>query len=434
MSRRTATNANHNSSSPTKRVRFDATSAPASPGDSTTSVNNTPLFIADSFIKNHVASLQPQLASILGKLGHQHVSLLHKLYNKQAQITRMEGDEDFIPRSARIDFQFHMSNRAEERPEFLALQEETNSHIADFRKFLRQQIIKATKIEGDTLVEEIKLGFLKALRLTIEAFLIGDDIGIAADNNMLHAIISSLMDNRHDTLLRHTSFSSFEEFCDTYKRFHNLSIFPVDGQSTGSGGSSTIATSPFFNRHPNNQTPVRDHSTIGPVSLLQLDKIARVLESVFIIPFDEYLKQLKKHQISLHLKKLSTTHFTEESTARSQMQLDREPSADREQLQSLIKKQTQAETKSLVKELNKLQEKIKNIESKKSSRGPRATPGASQKQVRIPSKQKQSTGNGNVKADESDNASKKGRERRNNQKDGNSTKKKSTKSKTKKGN
>jgi hypothetical protein len=391
MSRRTATSANSNSSPP-KRVRFDATSAPASPGDSTSPISNTPLFIADSFIKNHIVSLQPQLATILGKLGHQHVNLLHKLYNKKAQISRMEGDEDFIPRSARIDFQFHMSKHAEERPEFLALQEETNSHIADFRKFLRQQIIKATRIESDTLTEEIKIGFIKSLRLTIEAFLIGDDTGITADNNLFHAIVSSLMDTRHETLLRHTSFSSFGDFCDTYKRFHNLSTFPVNGQSNGSGGSSTTATSPFFGRTSNVQTAERrDHSATAPVTPVQLDKIARALESIFISPFDEYLKQFKKNKISLSLKKLSTMHFMEESTHNSQMHLDHEPSVDRAQLQSLIKKQTQAETKSLVKELNKLQEKLKSLETKNSSRGHPSTPGASQKQIRNSSKAQQNT-------------------------------------------
>jgi hypothetical protein len=432
MSRRTATNANQHSSSQSKRVRFDATSAPASPGDTTPSVNNTPLFIADSFIKNHVASLQPQLASILGKLGHQHVNLLHKLHNKKAQISRMEGDEDFIPRSARIDFQFHMSKHAEERPEFLALQEETNSHIADFRKFLRQQIIKATKIESDTLTEEIKIGFIKSLRLTIEAFLIGDDIGITADSTLLHTIISSLMDNRHDTLLRHTSFTLFEDFCETYKRFHNLTTFPVMDQTNRSRGSSTAAASPFFNRTSTAQVPERDHSATAPVTPLQLDKIARALESVFVVPFDEYLKQFKKNQISLNLKKLSTMHFMEETTHTTQMHLDQESSADRAQLQSLIKKQTQAETKSLVKELSKLQEKIKNLETKNSSRGPPSNPGASQKQIRNSSKQQQRNGNG--KADESANASRNGKERKKNRNDGNSIKRKSTRSKTRRSN
>mmetsp|Transcript_6411 Transcript_6411/g.12091 ORF Transcript_6411/g.12091 Transcript_6411/m.12091 type:complete len:425 (+) Transcript_6411:357-1631(+) len=424
MSRRNATDTNSSSASPNKRVRIDATSAPASSGD-TSAIKSTPLYVADTFIKNHIVSLQPQLASILGKLGQQHASLLHKLYNKKAQITRMESDEDFIPRSARIDFKFHMSKTAEERPEFLALQEETNTHIANFRKLLRQQIIKATKIESDTLTEEIKIGFVKVIRVSTEAFLIGDDTGVTPTSNLLHATVSALMGQRHATLLRHTTFTSFDTFCDTYKRFHNLSEFPL--APTGPD-TSAAAASRFFSPNNNNQsTPANQSVQVPPV---QLDKIARAIESVFIFPFDEYLKQCKKNQISLSLKKLFTMHFTEESTNDSQMHLDQEPAADRVQLQSLIKKQTQAETKSLAKALNQLQEKIKALESKKSSRGQSVPPGASPKQVR-PSTAPQK---GNDKAAGSAKGSNSNKGNKKSQTVKNSTKKNNSRSRTKRGN
>ena len=424
MSRRNATNTNSSSSSPNKRVRFDATSAPTPPGD-TSAIKSTPLYVADTFIKNHIVSLQPQLASILGKLGHHHVSLLHKLHNKKAQITRMESDEDFIPRSARIDFKFHMSKTAEERPEFLALQEETNTHIANFRKLLRQQIIKATKIESDALTEEIKIGFIKVIRVSTEAFLIGDDTGVTPNGDLLHATVSSLMEHRHATLLRHTTFTSFDVFCDTYKRLHNLSEFPI--APTGPSTSAAPASRFFSPNNTNPTTPAIQSVQVPPV---QLDKIARALESVFIFPFDEYLKQCKKNQISLSLKKLSTMHFTEEATNDSQMHLDREPAADRAQLQSLIKKQTQAETKSLSQELAKLQAKIKALESKKSQRGQSVPPGASTKQVRAST----APPKGNDKAAESAKGSNRNKGNRKSQNARNSTKKNNSRSQTKKGN
>jgi hypothetical protein len=414
MSRRNATNTNTSSSSPNKRVRFDATSAPAPSGDPNT-VKSTPLYVADTFIKNHIASLQPQLASILGKLGHQHVNLLHKLYNKKAQITRMESDEDFIPRSARIDFKFHMSKSAEERPEFLALQEETNNHIANFRMLLRRQIIKATKIESDALTEEIKIGFLKVIRVSTEAFLIGEDTDVIPTSDLLHSAISSLMESRHDTLLRHTTFTSFRDFCDSYKRLHNIPVFPINSTVPG---TSTAPASRFFNANPNNNQ-ASQASQPTPVPTVQLDKIARALESVFIFPFDEYLKQCKKNQISLSLKKLSTVHFSTEATNDSQMHLDHEPAADRAQLQSLIQKQTQAETKSLAKEINKLQEKIKALESKNVTRGQSAPPGASTKQVRASA----SSRKGNDKAVESAKGSNRNKGNKKQQNGRNSTKK-----------
>jgi hypothetical protein len=70
MSRRTATN--QQDTSP-KRVRFD----PTAKEFNGVVRQVTPKSLADSLIHQHVASLQPQLATILEKLGLAHVTLLH---------------------------------------------------------------------------------------------------------------------------------------------------------------------------------------------------------------------------------------------------------------------------------------------------------------------------------------------------------------------
>jgi hypothetical protein len=407
MSRRTATDSIE--SPRNQRVRFDATSAQAGTGDPTRATQ-TPIALADSFVKKHVMSLQPQLASILEKLGLQHVALLHKLQNKKVQITRMEGDEEFIPRSARIDFGFHMSKRAEERPEFLALQEETNSHITDFRKFLRQQIIKATRIEMTTLTEEIQVGYSKAIRLATEAFLVSDDT-CSSQPGLVHSAVSTMMDAKHEILLRHSTFDSYAAFCECYKRTHNIPTFPIARPTAAANRTATGNSRFFAGGASSSQTNNSGSATPPPThNLLELDKISRALESVFVTPFDEYIKQCKKNAISLHLKKISTAHFHGEATDATQMELDREPAIDRSQLQSLIKKHTQAETKNLSQEVMKLQQKLKNLESKNSRRGPSPRPGASStKKVRTPptkqqknNKQRSNQRTSSVKKDASD--------------------------------
>jgi hypothetical protein len=84
-------------------VHFDATLANAPSGEIKSASASTPKAIADAFIKTHVTSLQPQLASILEKLGLQYLDLLHSLYNKKSQISKMESNEEFIPCLAQID-------------------------------------------------------------------------------------------------------------------------------------------------------------------------------------------------------------------------------------------------------------------------------------------------------------------------------------------
>jgi hypothetical protein len=53
-------------------------------------MHKPPKAVAESFIRSHVASLQPQLATILEKLGIQHLNLLAKADNKDTMISKME--------------------------------------------------------------------------------------------------------------------------------------------------------------------------------------------------------------------------------------------------------------------------------------------------------------------------------------------------------
>ena len=106
-----------------KRVRFDPTATlPPSSTVNSTMMNNTdttdnstttsPSLVAKEYLRNHVASLHEQVAGILETLGRQQLQLLVKAYNKKKQVSRMEDDADFIPRSARVNFAFHMSDEA----------------------------------------------------------------------------------------------------------------------------------------------------------------------------------------------------------------------------------------------------------------------------------------------------------------------------------
>ena len=384
MSRRTATN---NQDTSPKRVRFDSTAKEPSGEDRQQA---TPKSLADSLIRRHVASLQPQLATILEKLGLSHIDLLHKLHSKKLQIDRMESSDEFIPRSARIEFMFHMSKAAGERPEFIALKEETDHRISEFRSFLSAQIIKATKIEYESYSELIKDNFVKAIRVAIQGFLVGDD---ALCNLNSDSITSVIFENHSERLLRHATFASVTSFYEKYKQQHNLPVFPIrTPHNTTTAAPSATSRSPFF--QPTNNANASTASTTNSVELItdptnhNFHSIIRAIESIFIFPFDEYLKQCKRNQISLELKKLSTSHFTEATTAATQMELDQEPSLDRSQLQDLVRKHAKAENKVLTQEIAKLQKQLKNMQSKNSQRGRSPRGGASsQKEIKQSTRQ-----------------------------------------------
>ena len=99
-------------------------------------------------------------------------------------------------------------------------------------------------------------------------------------------------------------------------------------------------------------------------------------EDFFATPFDLYKSQVTKNETDLQLKKLTTSHFMEESTHKAQIEIEQEPAASREQLQSLIQREATKQNKKLTEELKKLKSQLGN-HSKKEKRGKKKSMSAS---------------------------------------------------------
>ena len=119
----------------TKRLRFDSTAI--SPADSA----STPLATARQSFKTAVASLQPELASILDRLANELLLCLHRKAIKNNQVSEYEDDAEKVPRSAKQNFDLKGSKLIEKDEEFLSLCSETNQLVLDFRMTLKQQIV-----------------------------------------------------------------------------------------------------------------------------------------------------------------------------------------------------------------------------------------------------------------------------------------------------
>ena len=120
-----ATDTNNGSN---KRTRFDTTAhVPAT--EDTKDAATSPMSVASQHIRTHLTSLRPQIATILEKLAFAVLRLQAKQHNKQRQISKMESDAEFIPRSTRLKFELTASKTAELSMEFVALKDETLSLI-----------------------------------------------------------------------------------------------------------------------------------------------------------------------------------------------------------------------------------------------------------------------------------------------------------------
>ena len=142
-----------------KRVRFTKVNNPPSkkpkpPGKQLK--QKTPLVTAREYILEQSESLRESIATVLSTPARQILTLLHDIHEKKRKRDRMRKNDDKIPSSVKLDFEFHMSTGAKNTAEFKALLEDTTSQISEFEKYLKSQVIQATEIEISVMIEEVR--------------------------------------------------------------------------------------------------------------------------------------------------------------------------------------------------------------------------------------------------------------------------------------
>jgi hypothetical protein len=328
---------------PAKRTRFADTATTAA-ATTTTEDPTLPKMLAEAHINTTAASLHPQIAPIVTKLGKTHLLLLCKREQKQKAVQRLIDDEQLIPRSARFQFSLSAPKRTEASLEYTSLQEKAKAIVTQCGLDLKKLIIQAAKLEIKTMDTEIKIDLVRAIRLITQAFLIVNNDSSNYDNKV-HQLASL-----HVALLSKNAKMDINEFCDIYKNTHSLESFPVRV------ARETIeidhSDSMFTNQIARNTTATTEDTPSD------LDTIKQTIESVFITAWDKYTEQQQKNKIALELKKLSASFFTEHATEQSVIEVDQEPAADKVELKALIRQEAKAETKSLEQKINELTKQI----------------------------------------------------------------------------
>jgi hypothetical protein len=329
---------------PAKRARVDDTATSAATTTTTTEDPNLPKTLAEAHINTTAASLHPQIAPIVTKLGKTHLLLLCKREQKQKAVQRLIDDEQLIPRSARFQFTLSAPKRTEASLEYTTLQEKAKAIVTQCGLDLKKVIIQAAKLEITTMDNEIKIDLVRSIRLITQAFLIVNNDNTNCDNKV-HQLASL-----HIASLSKNAKMDINEFCDVYKNTHSLETFPVRLPRETieiDHSDSMFATQIARTTNETDQAQTND-----------LDIIKQTIESVLITAWAKYTEQQKKNKIALELKKLSASFFTEQATEQSVIEVDQEPAADKVELKALIRQEAKAETKSLEQKINDLTKQI----------------------------------------------------------------------------
>lgn len=202
-----------------KRVQFDYPPDDNIPKPLTHDTNLTPKASSIQSICSFAVTLRKHLSPIYLTAGLSHIEHLHKWNHKYLQLKKMADDDNYTPRSARLDtFQFRVSRQVEASDAFL----EVVAIIMDnFRKSLKQQIIATLRIEIKILLKELYNNLVKELHVIIKSTLLCDNSKISP-----HTILSLII-HYHSTDLLEPFDIPQDELCKLYKKTHALPIFPV---------------------------------------------------------------------------------------------------------------------------------------------------------------------------------------------------------------
>ena len=321
-----------------KRLRFDT--SVRSPDDEAV----TPLAAAKKTLATHCASLQPQIASLLLRLGQQHLSYLHRIWSKQRQISKLENDEQFIPRSARVQFVLTSSKLAEKDEEYLRLRDDTAILVLNFQKELKRKIVSTSKLESRLTKVKLRSDFVSAIRVSIQAFIIVDP---ALDSKNCDQIANTILDRYFNPLLSHLDIS-LEDFRLLYRQHHTIAQLPAPYPDTLHSTGSNAQTAPSAVCH-------------------SISKINRALCDVFISPWTKFLTVQKRMDMDIALQALTVSHFDTSATDEANMIVDNEPPADPPQIKDLIQQQVSKETAKLQQEIQRLRAQVQSTDHKRQS-------------------------------------------------------------------
>jgi hypothetical protein len=356
-----------------KRMRIiDPSSNETRPGQKPT---KAPLLIAIAFIEETSSqSLQLHIAPIFSTLATNHCRTMAKIHNKLKQVEKMQADDELIPRSARVKFEFQVSKATATDVDFLNIKSETHDLVVAFQKALKIKIIAASKIEIKLAERIAKTDLCRSLRSACKTFIVASSATSTPD------LVANTVIERHGaSLLKYFPDLDSVAFRRLYKEVHGLGTLP--------NPEPVPRLRPALREPPaGNRGPVIDHSDslgfglmgmeipvydrvaaipaanipIGPIHVDSVDyaRLSRIFLSLFIDSWSAYLNQAKENATNLELKKLYTDTFVTKATEDTAMELDEEMPKDRGQLNDLIKKSTAEATNRLTQELKAIKTAI----------------------------------------------------------------------------
>ena len=326
-------------------------------------------------MSGHVASLHPYVTKLITPYAEKHVNLFAKLEHKKIQVDRMSKDNDFIPRSARVNFEFYVRPQISEMDDFTVIKDETTRMIDDFQQNIKSQIVRVAIMEINCLHQELNDNLVQLIHHTTKAFHL--QYNPDAKNHTVTTTIAHLINAHGETILKHSNLDN-NGFEQTYSLlFNDTSI-----NNFNSTGRVSFPNNPN-NPYSQNATISQQTNTILPSHLGEainfIDNLRNTLEVIICTSIDNYVNQVNTNKVTSKLEAYGSEILLEKATADTTEMMDLSKSVAPEELQELVTKSTNAAVSSLKKEIQSLKDKLRDSNGKQKNSSSRGTASASLK-------------------------------------------------------
>ena len=282
--------------------------------------------------------------------GETNMASAHIWTTKSRQLIKMEDDDEFIPRSARIiNFEFRVNKEVENTEEFKSINADTQILMNDFRINLKRKVMETLTLEIKLIRSSLINNLVKQINLIVTAQLLTN-----GKDTSPHLIVSYIMHHHHDTFLEQTDVE-VDEFNSCYKEFHGLATFPLRLLVLPEDDDTVIPDADVT-------APAPDLVAIDQARTISLrDDATTCYATVFATlctPKIIYYEKLHSIEIDINLKKLSSTATLEDAAASAATRMNLEPSTEPELMKDLVRVQVTSENKKLSAELGQLKRQI----------------------------------------------------------------------------
>ena len=349
-----------------KRVRISSAKNTTDNGKS--AKVKTPKALALASVEGHAASLHPQVSKIVLSYANKLIDTFHKLQQKESQLSKMVDNEDFIPRSARINFEFYLRPEIKQMDEFVTIQSNTMDLIKTFQFGLKSQIIETMKLDIVYLKNKLNAFFCELIFYTSKAFHFFYEPN--RFNPSVTTTVAFLIYNFGDNLLKHCSLDkhSFKQkFTEVIHDPSIQTLYPSNPPPTASQVSNANHPRNPYARPLNLTQPglSQDTNQVShviniPEAANFIDTLRQTLECILVIPMDNYQVQVHTNKAATQLEALSTEILYEKATAETANQMELSQSVTPQELEELITKSTSKAVSTLSREIQSLKARLAN--------------------------------------------------------------------------